>query len=255
MAKVEQALTTPELAKVVREVEPAAFVVPGRIVRRAIKHDRGLPTLLFRVPHRLVYTIGGETALKVVDRDELGLPEGEPPPETVILIAEPEPDELADRTPAELLREYWRRLFHARVHVELERRFADGTIGPASLRERIRRIEPSAFEEARSVLRQEDYLLPPRADSGVYVEFAAVYLTLRAFADHLIPRFSRRSATTTPSSGPLPRTSTSRPSCPQPGCRARPTPWRFPKSPTTSPSRPTSPKTSMRPLPTPVTDG
>lgn len=118
MAKVEQALTTPELAKVVREVEPAAFVVPGRIVRRAIKHDRGLPTLLFRVPHRLVYTIGGETALKVVNRDELGLPEGEPPPETVILIAEPEPDELADRTPAELLREYWRRLFHARVHVD-----------------------------------------------------------------------------------------------------------------------------------------
>ena len=189
MADVRQALTTSELARVVREVEPAAFVVPGRIVRRAIKFDRGLPTVLFRVPHRLTYTIGGEAALKVVDRDELGLIDGEAPPETVILIAEPEADELAERTSAEVLRDYWRRLFHARVHVELERRIVDGSIGPAGLRERIRRIDPSAFEEARSVLRQEDMLPPPRPDSAVYVEFAAVYLELRAFADHLIPRY------------------------------------------------------------------
>ena len=189
VADVERALTTSELAKIVRGVDPAAFVVPGRIVRRAIKHDRGLPTLIFRVPHRLAFTIGGESVLRVVDRDELGLGAGEAPPETVILIAEPEPDELDGRTSAEVLRDYWRRLFHARVHVELERRFADGTIGPAGLRDRIGRIGPSTFEEARSVLRQEDYLLPPRVDSGVYVEFAAVYLTLRAFADHLIPRY------------------------------------------------------------------
>ncbi len=46
-----------ELARIVRGVDPAAFVVPGRVVRRAIKHDRGLPKLLFRVPHRLVFAI------------------------------------------------------------------------------------------------------------------------------------------------------------------------------------------------------
>ena len=183
------ALTASELARIVRGVDPAAFVVPGRVVRRAIKHHHGLPKVLFRVPHRLVFTIEWAAAMGVVDRDELGLEPGDTLPKTLILMAEPEPDELAARPRAEILRDYWRRLFHARVHVELERRIADGSLGAVGLRERIRRIDPSAFEEARSVLHSDNLLLPPRADSGVYVEFAAVYLGLRAFADHLIPRF------------------------------------------------------------------
>ena len=182
-------LTASELARIVREVDPAAFVAPGRVVRRAIKHHRGLPKVLFRVPHRLVFTIEGRDALGVVDREELGLGPDEVPPKVLILMAGPEPDELAARPRAAVLREYWRRLFHARVHVELERRIADGSLGPSGLRERIRRVDPSAFEEARSVLRSDNLLLPPWSDSGVYVEFAAVYLGLRAFSDHLIPRF------------------------------------------------------------------
>ncbi len=185
---VEPTLTVAELSRIVRGVDPSAFVVPGRVVRRAIKHDRGLPTLLFRVPHRLAFAFKGTKACEVIECDELGLGPDEALPETVILLAEPEPDDLAGRARGELLRDYWRRLYHARVHVALERRFADGSISSAGLRERIRRIEPSAFEEARSVLGKDDYLLPPRADSAVYVEFAAVYLELRAFADRLIPR-------------------------------------------------------------------
>jgi hypothetical protein len=184
----EQAFSVAELRRIVRGVDPAAFVVPGRVVRRAIKHDRGLPKLLFGVPHRLGFVFEGAAAGEIIDRDELGLEPDEALPLTVILLAEPEPDELVDRPRGELLRDYWRRLYHARVHVALERRFADGSICSAGLRERIRRIEPSAFEEARSVLGKDDYLLPPRADSAVFVEFAAVYLELRAFADRLIPR-------------------------------------------------------------------
>jgi len=191
LADVETAptLTASELGAIVRGVDPAAFVVPGRVVRRAIKHDRGLPTISFRIPHRMAFALKAKAALEVVDRDELGLGPDDSPPATVILLAEPEGDELSERPRAEILRDYWRRLFHARVDIELGGRFASGAIGPAGLRERIRQIGPSAFEEARSVLLADGYLLPPLGDVGVYVEFAAVYLGLRAFSDHLIPRF------------------------------------------------------------------
>ena len=182
-------LTASELARIVREVDIRAFVVPGRVVRRAIQHDRGLSKLVLRVPHRMAFTLSSSVALEVVDRDELGLEPGESLPPTLILLAEPEGDELLDRPGADVLRDYWRRLFHARVDIEMGRRFESGSIGPLGLRERIRRIDPSAFEEARSVLGADNLLLPPIDDRVVYVEFAAVYLGLRAFNDHLIPRF------------------------------------------------------------------
>jgi len=185
----EPALTASELGRIVRGVDPGAFVVPARIVRRAIKHDRGLPAFTFRVPHRSSYVIDGEALLGIVERGELGLDEGEAIASTVLLIAEPEAEELAERPRAELIRETWRRLFHGRVHLALERKLADGSIDPAGLRERIRRLDPSAFEEARVILRQEDLLQEPRDDPGVYVEFAATYLELRAFAGTLIPGF------------------------------------------------------------------
>ena len=189
MGDVEPALTASEVARIVRGVEPSAFVVPGRIVRRAIQHDRGLPTLRWKVPHGHLFVIEGAAARGVVDREELGLGADEAFPPTLILIAEPEPDELADRARGAILRDYWRRLFHARVHVELDRKIADGTIDAVGLRERIAGIGPSAFEEARSVLRADDQLLPPITDPAIYVEFAASYLGLRAFSDYLTPRF------------------------------------------------------------------
>ncbi|WP_435011195.1 hypothetical protein P12x_002496 [Tundrisphaera lichenicola] len=179
-------MTISELRRIVRGVDPAAFVVPSRVVRRAIKHDRGLPKLALKVPHRRAFAIHSDAALKVIDREELGLEPGEWPPSTLILLAEPEPDELSGLPPDEVLRSLWRRLFHARIDVEMTRKLEDGSIGPAGLRDRIRRLDRSAFEEARSVLRQEERLLPPRSDPHIYAEFAATYLELRAFAPGLV---------------------------------------------------------------------
>src|ERR1700722_1105374 len=99
----EQAFSVAELRRIVRGVDPSAFVVPGRVVRRAIKHDRGLPKLLFRVPPRLGFAFEGAAAGEIIDRDELGLDTDEAWPETLILLAEPEPHELADRSRGELL--------------------------------------------------------------------------------------------------------------------------------------------------------
>jgi hypothetical protein len=62
-------------------------------------------------------------------------------------------------------------------------------LSAATIRRRIHRIGQSEFEEARAVLRQENYLLPPRDDRTAYEEFAAVYLELSFFAATLLPHY------------------------------------------------------------------
>ena len=125
--------------------------------------------------------------LEIVDRIDLDLPATAELPATVILIARPSGEMLAELPPQDLLRKCWRKLFHARVHVLLEQRIAQGQLTDADVKSRIREIGTSEFEEIRSVLKQEDYLLPPRTDLTVYVEFVAVYLELRYF----VPSFLR----------------------------------------------------------------
>lgn len=189
MADGEASLTVAGLARAVRGVDPGAFVVAARIVRRAIKHDRELPTITVRVPHRGSYTMPARKALEVIDRAELGLAPAEAVPATIILLAAPEAEDLVGRTHGEIFRDGWRALFHARVHAALERRIAAGGLGATALRDRVVALGPSIFEEARSVLRREEHLLPPRDDLAIYVEFAAAYLELREFDAGLLAAY------------------------------------------------------------------
>ena len=45
------------------------------------------------------------------------------------------------------------------------------------------------FDEIRTVLGQEEWLLPPRSDESIYAEFVAVYLELRHFASSFLLRY------------------------------------------------------------------
>jgi hypothetical protein len=174
-----------ELGRLLRAADPAALLVPPRLLSRVIKHDRNLTGLGLQVPHRKSYVIGREALLALATRAELGLgPDRELPP-TVVLIARPEPEQLAAMPRGPDLVKYWRLLFHARVHVAVaERRFSD-----AAVRERIHGLGWTEFDEIRTVLRQEKYLLPPRDDRTAYEEFAAVYLELRFFDAALLPLY------------------------------------------------------------------
>ncbi|HWE37927.1 MAG TPA: hypothetical protein VG406_15260 [Isosphaeraceae bacterium] len=176
-----------ELAAALKAADAAAFLVPARVLRRVIRGDRGLRWVGLSVPHRAGYVIDRAAALNLLDRDELGLGPGEDPPPTLILLAEPEPEDLATTPRDAMLLRYWRALFHAGVHAALGRRFAAGLISPAALRERIARIGPTEFDEARHVLRADGDLLPPRDDRGAFEEFAARYLELRSFAPASLP--------------------------------------------------------------------
>jgi hypothetical protein len=180
-------LTPAALAQALRAREPAARLVVPRILRRVILEHREVTAWGFRVPHRKSYAIASGPLLEIADREELGLTRDEPLPARMILLPSPDPALLAELPARDVLLRYWRLLFHARVHVAMDQRAAEGDLTASALRQRIHRIGPATFEEIREVLLQEGFLLPPRDDQEVYVEFAAVYLELRHFAPGLLP--------------------------------------------------------------------
>lgn len=182
-------MTLAELAAALAAVDRSALFAPPRILRRVIKQDRQIGGIGLKVPHRKTYLIDAARLLEIVDRDELDLPADTPLSGTVILLARPDADYLASLTAGEALTKYWRLLFHARVHEALDQKAAQGGLDAVAIRARIARIGPAAFEEIRTVLRQEDLLLPTVDDRAVYLEFAAVYLELRFFAASLVPRY------------------------------------------------------------------
>ncbi|MEN6449776.1 MAG: hypothetical protein ABFC96_04715 [Thermoguttaceae bacterium] len=181
-------VTLPELESAIRAADPAVRFVPPRILRRVIKHDRGLTGFGLHVPHRKGYVVSREALLRIADREELGDPPDAELPEHVILLARPSPQRLADSTAQDMLLRYWRLLFHARVHLALDTGLAS-TATPAEVRGRIETLGRMAFDEIRTVLDREGMLLPPRSELSVYIEFAATYLELRHFAPSFLSRY------------------------------------------------------------------
>lgn len=181
-------LTLTVLRDTLRSAEPAALLVEPRILRRVIRLDRRLAGLGFFVPHRKCYTIDRGRLLAFVDRTELDLPASEDLARRVILLAKPaDGDALGQMQPAAALAYYERLLFHARVHLELERRIAELSQSADLAAKRRQQIGESEFAEIRAVLLKDGYLFPHPGDLDTYTEFAAVYLELRYFAPGELP--------------------------------------------------------------------
>jgi hypothetical protein len=189
LAESRASLGLPELEQAIHALDSRALLVPQRILRRVIKQHAGIPGFGLRVPHRKSYILSRHDLLAIVEPAELDAVGPVVLADTVILLARPSPQAIATQ-PADALRvKYWRLLFHARVHLALEQSLAEDRFGPESARQRIAELGEAEFAEIRSVLGQEDFLLPPRDDFSTYVEFAAVYLELRYFARHLLPAY------------------------------------------------------------------
>jgi hypothetical protein len=178
-----------DLQRRLHAVEPAALLVPSRVLRRIIKQHGRVPAFGLQVPHRRSYVVGCDALFGVVDRAELGLPSNYKLPTTVILLARPDPETLAATSRDITLLKYWRMLFHARVHVDLEKRVSEDCRTLDGIRTRMSAIGAAAFEEIRNVLTKDEYLLYPEDDRSVFIEFAAVYLELRYFAPSLLPHY------------------------------------------------------------------
>src|SRR5262245_25313564 len=118
-----------------RASKTVALVTAGSLLRRIIKAHRALPGLGLSVPHAGCYALRREALLKLIDPTLVGHTR-ESLPEKVILVARPQPSEMAGRAPPDILARLWRSVFHAQVHLVLAARVASGALPDAALRTR-----------------------------------------------------------------------------------------------------------------------
>lgn len=171
------------LNRLVREVDPAAFVVPERILRRVIRTIAAARGASARSVHLDALAIRADELLAVVDRDELGLSRTDPIAETVLLIAEPRPDDLESTQSGAIPLNLWRSLFHASLHRSFRARIFDDD----EVRDWIRWLGELEFEEIRAVLSSDCRLAADeRDDRAVLEEFAATCLELARFEPRLL---------------------------------------------------------------------
>jgi len=182
-------LTVADLERALAAADPAALLVPPRVLRRVIKRDAGLTGPGLQVPHRKSYVIGRDALLKIADRGDLGFAPDRVLPVTLLLFPQPDPAKLRRLPPGAALLKYWRLLFHARVHQAVSRGLGDDPAAQAVVRERIRLIGQTEADEVRAVLRQENFLLQANNTRSIYEEFVAVFLELHYFAPHRLSAY------------------------------------------------------------------
>jgi hypothetical protein len=178
-----------ELQKALRKADPAAVLVSPRILERVIREVCVLPSLYWSVPHALGFVVDRQLLFRHAEQADLEVGSDQLLPDTVILLARPDVEELSGPESKPLLLKYWRRLFHCSVHVALGGHAGDNPLTPEAVRERIGQLGRTEFEEVRRVLVQDDYLPPGADERATWVEFAALFLELRYFAPALLPTY------------------------------------------------------------------
>lgn len=168
-----------ELAKL------GAILVEDRVLRRVIKAHRRVRAVGLAVPHEHCYSIARVELVLHVERDELAIDPAVLPERAILVRGDR--GALAGGQP-EVLSRLWRQVFHARVHQAFDELLDAGGLTAAAIRERVHRIGQTEFDEIRSVLEQEDLLLPPVDEASTYIEFVALYLELRHFAPSAVGR-------------------------------------------------------------------
>ena len=172
------------LQDALRAVDPAALLLPRRILRRVIKRHRGLGGLGLSVPHRKSYVLERDELLRLATSDELEIADPAKLPATLCLLQQPYALELSQMPAGHALRDTWRLLFHLHVHRQL-----DGTLTPEKVEASVRRLGQVVFAEVHEVLRQEDYLFEGDGLVSIWTEFAAVFLELYHFSPRRIAQF------------------------------------------------------------------
>ncbi|MBM3983200.1 MAG: hypothetical protein FJ304_23605 [Planctomycetes bacterium] len=173
-----------ELSRILRDTDPAAVLVDRAVMDRVIQNVTDTSWVVWRVPHSHCFVVDRTTLYKHAEPEELNLPTDYNLPVAVLLLERP-PAELLGGPLRELLGRYWRLLFHAAAHRELDRRLAGLTA--AGLRERVEALGPAAFEEARNVLIHDGLLTDRADDKAAYAEFVTYFLELKFFNPPLIP--------------------------------------------------------------------
>jgi hypothetical protein len=171
-----------ELQALLQQVNPAAVLVSPRVLDRGLQIHFNLPTYrIWDLPHRSTLVVDRRTLVSFLDPDDLELRPEQLLPDTVILLAKPNMDIDGNIDDDTLLGIYWRRLFHATIHVELDRQRSAAKLTNEQIQERIEKLGPIIWDEAKKVLIEENWLTSEATQEELYVEFVAVFLELRYF--------------------------------------------------------------------------
>lgn len=178
--KTTQEILAIELA--LRAAVPEVAFAPRRVVSRIIRADLDLPLVWARVPHRGSIALSPERLLELAD-DVWSMPTTLS--ERVILIARPDRSHFSNLD--ELLREYWRLLYHACLDEAAQHAVATQAASGHGILRLVERIGETVLEEASEILSREGLLRDRRSVRESLAEFMATYLELDAFSPELIP--------------------------------------------------------------------
>ncbi len=171
-----------DLQAALQAVHPGAILVSSRVLDRGLQYRFSLPTYrIWDIPHRSSLVVDRHKLVSFIEPDDLEVHPDQVLPDRVILLAKPTAElenQVNDET---LLSIYWRRLFHACIHLELERQLTSGELNGQRIRERIDALGPIIWAEARKVLVEEDWLTATATEEAFYIEFVAVFLELKFF--------------------------------------------------------------------------
>ncbi len=171
--------TIHELRSALQAVEPSAFLVESRVIRRLIRHRLGRANLAVHLPHTDSQLASLGDLQGLLHPDELGIPNWANFPDSAILIEQPKSEELEHWPLEDLKLQVWRRLFHGQIDRALlawrnSERFSD-------VQSAIARLGQVEFDEAHHVLRLEQKLIAPDSRIEAFLEWVAFYWEFRKF--------------------------------------------------------------------------
>src|SRR5262249_8688148 len=117
---LETRIDVHDLERLMQEVDPAVRLVDPRTLRNIIKRQVNLPGLGLQAPHRKSIVLSRDDLLARTGCRELGIDSADDLPDQLILIVRPDGDRLSALGREDALLKYWRLLFHASIHRELE---------------------------------------------------------------------------------------------------------------------------------------
>ncbi len=195
MTNAGSLLDAVQLERIVQGVDPSAWLVPRRVLRRVIRRHFDLAS--GQHPHEMFFEVPREELLAIVPSEQ---EHADKLPEHVLLLPLPDDDDASNE---EILVDLWRRLFHARIDRTFEQKGGDFAV--AGLLRNPRLLSPAAgvaeqtcydnaefgpdrapfsatfLHEIRAVLEGEDRLPPPADDHILFREFASLLLELKFF--------------------------------------------------------------------------
>ena len=106
-----------ELQKALQAVQPAAVLVAPAVLEKIIRQTLKIPAWMWSVPHRRAWIVERQFLFRYVEQEDLLVRPDQLLPSTVLLLETPVGHEELNNQ--DLLRAYWRLLFHATIDMEL----------------------------------------------------------------------------------------------------------------------------------------